>query len=88
MIKKYFNEAKTNLENFEKIGLIDIKNSEDELGKEFYLNENLYPALQEVLEEVFGKENIAKAISRAKFFKDREPRNPDLLKKKSVEVKE
>jgi len=69
-IKKYFNDAKTNLENFAEIGLIEARNGQDNINKEFYLNEALYPALLDVLEEIFGKEYVSKVISGAKYYRD------------------
>ena len=69
-IKKYFNEAKANLENFAQIGLLDTREVKDPAGKEFHLNEAIYPALRDVLEEVFGKEYVDAVISRAKFYRD------------------
>jgi len=69
-IKKYFNDAKTNLENFAEIGLIEARNGQDNINKEFYLNEALYPALLDVLEEIFGKEYVSSTIARAKFYRD------------------
>ncbi len=86
-IKKYFNDAKANLENFAEIGLLDAREGPDPASKEYYLNEALYPALLEVMEEVFGKEYVSSAISRAKFYRDpktREERRPD---ENSPEVK-
>lgn len=86
-IRKYFNDAKANLENFAEIGLLEVKEGSDPTSKEYHLNEALYPALLEVLEEVFGKEYIASAISRAKFYRDpktKEERKPD---ESSTEVK-
>lgn len=79
-IKKYFNDAKANLENFAEIGLLEAREGADPAGKEYYLNEALYPALLEVMQEVFGKEYVASTISRAKFFRDpktKEARRPD-----------
>ena len=35
------------------------------------MNEALYPALSDVLAEVFGEEAISKEISRARYFKNR-----------------
>jgi hypothetical protein len=86
-IRKYFNEAKENLENFAEIGLLNVKEGPDISSKEYHLNEAVYPALLEVLEEVFGKEYISSAISRAKFYRDpktKEERKPD---QNSPEVK-
>lgn len=74
-IKKYFNEAKASLENFAQIGLIEVSGGEDPNDKEYRLNEALYPALLEVLEETFGKEHIANTISRARFYRDPKTKN-------------
>ncbi|MFH1934312.1 MAG: hypothetical protein ABIN18_22410 [Pseudomonadota bacterium] len=68
-ISKYFKEAKSNLENFADIGLLETEG--EAYDKEFRLNEALYPALSDVLAEVFGEETISKEISRARYFKNR-----------------
>ena len=65
-INKYFNEAKANLENFAQIGLIEVSGGEDPNDKEYRLNEALYPALLNVLEETFGKEHIARTQFRGR----------------------
>ena len=86
-INKYFNDAKVNLENFAEIGLLEVKEGPDPASKEYHLNEAIYPALLEVLEEVFGKEYVSSAIARAKFYRDpktKEERRPD---ENSSEVK-
>lgn len=69
-IKRYYAESKTTLENFSEIGLLEALGDAEDVQREFHLNEALYPALQEVLEEVFGKEAVADAIARAKYYKD------------------
>lgn len=69
-ITKYFNEVKTTLENMGEIGLLEVTGKPDSDQKEYYLNEALYPALNKVLEEVFGKEYISNAISRGKYYRD------------------
>jgi len=69
-ISKYFNETKESLENFVKIGLLEAKEGQEPETKEYYLSETLYPALVEVLEEIFGKEYIENEISRAKYFRN------------------
>jgi hypothetical protein len=69
-IKRYYAEARTTLENFAEIGLLEAKGEAEDAQREFRLNEGLLPALQEVLEEVFGKEAVAEAIARAKYYKD------------------
>ena len=67
-ITKYFNEAKTILENMVETGLLEVKGSSDNHSyKEYHLNDTLYPALRDVLEEVFGKEYISGVISKAKY---------------------
>lgn len=87
-IRKYFNDAKTNLENFAHIGLLEVQEGPEPAYREYSLNEALYPALKEVLEEIFGKEYVSSVISRAKFFRDpktKEERRPD---ENSSEVRE
>ena len=69
-IKRYVNEAKTNLDNFAQIGLLEISKGEQPEGKEYRLSESLYPALRDVLEEIFGKEYVSNAILRAKYYRD------------------
>jgi hypothetical protein len=64
IITKYFNEVKSTLENLSKIGLPEIEGKAVDDQKEYHLNEALYPALNKVLEEVFGNEYIANTISR------------------------
>jgi len=86
-ISKYFNDAKANLENFAEIGLLEVREGPDSAEKEYHLNEALYPALLDVMEEIFGKEYVSNVISRAKFYRDpktREERRPD---ENSSEVK-
>jgi|GEM_PF-914672 len=67
-IRRYYREAKDSLENFAAIGLLDSLSAPDG-QKEFTLKEALFPALREVLEEAFGKEDIAETLERAKFYK-------------------
>lgn len=69
-ITRYFNEVKATLENLNEIGLLEIEGKADDDQKEYHLSEALYPALRDVLEEVFGKEYISNAISRAKYYRD------------------
>jgi hypothetical protein len=69
-ITRYFNEVKATLENLSEIGLLEVEGQADSDYKEYHLNEALYPALRDVLEEVFGKEYVANAISRAKYYRD------------------
>lgn len=69
-IKSYFNEARRTLENFAEIGLVEAKGEAEDALREFHLNEALFPALQAVLEEVFGKEAVAEAIARAKYYRN------------------
>ena len=69
-IKRYVSEAKTNLDNFAQIGLLEISEGEQPEGKEYRLNESLYPALRDVLEEIFGKEYVSNVILRAKYYRD------------------
>ncbi|MEE9389753.1 MAG: hypothetical protein V3U91_00770 [Candidatus Aminicenantaceae bacterium] len=86
-INKYFNEAKANLENFAQIGLIEVSGGEDPNEKEYRLNEALYPALLNVLEETFGKEYVSSAISRAKYYRDPKPKEERRPDENSSEVK-
>lgn len=69
-IQKYFKEAKATLQNLNEIGLLDAKEGQDKDGSEYHLDEALYPALRDVLEEVFGKEHISRIIERAKFYRN------------------
>ena len=69
-IKRYVSEAKTNLDNFAQIGLLEATEGKEPEGKEYHLNESLYPALRDVLEEIFGKEYISNVILRAKYYRD------------------
>jgi hypothetical protein len=68
-IKKHFKEAKETLENFAKISLIEIKHDQGKFPEEFHLNEALFPALNEALEDVYGKEYIGKVVSGVKYFR-------------------
>ena len=76
-ITKYFNEAKAILESMSETGLLEVKGSSDDANKEYHLNDTLYPALRDVLEEVFGKEYISNAISKAKYYRDPDSRAYD-----------
>ena len=69
-IRRYYAEAKETLEQFAAMGLLEATGASDDAGTEFRLNEALYPALQEVLEDVFGNDVVAAAIARAKYYKD------------------
>ena len=69
-IKRYVSEAKTDLDNFAQIGLLETSEGEQPEGKEYRLNESLYPALRDVLEEIFGKEYVSNVILRAKYYRD------------------
>jgi len=84
-ISRYFNQAKESLENFTGIGLLEAKDSDS--GQEFYLSEELYPALKEVLEEIFGKEYISKTISRAKYYRNPRSKKTGKPDENSPEVK-
>lgn len=79
-IKMYYNEAQSTLDNFAEVGLLEAKGEAESEQREFHLNESLFPALQAVLEEVFGKEAVADAIARAKYYK-----NPGMGKGKRYE---
>jgi len=69
-IRRYYAEAKETLEQFAAMGLLEATGASDDAGTEFRLNEALYPALHEVLEDVFGDDVVAAAIARAKYYKD------------------
>lgn len=68
-IKKSYKEAKSTLENFAQIGLINIKHDQGKFPEEFHLNKALFPALKNALEDVYGKEYIAKVVSGIRYFK-------------------
>jgi hypothetical protein len=59
---------------------LETSEGQNAKGKEYRLEEALYPALLAVLEGIFGKEYIANAIARAKFY-----RNPGTAKAKPQE---
>jgi len=67
-ISKFYKQAKETLDNLVESGLLDKAGEAGET--EFYLNEELYPALQSVLEDVFGKDYVSNEIARAKFFRN------------------
>jgi hypothetical protein len=69
-IRRYYAEAKETLEQFAAISLLETTGDADKPETEFRLNEALYPALHEVLEDVFGADAVAAAIARAKYYKD------------------
>ena len=75
-ITKFYNEVKGILLNFVDIGLLEARSEGDTAQKEYHLNESLYPALRQVLEEVFGKDYVSNVISRAKYY-----RNPKSIKR-------
>jgi hypothetical protein len=79
-IGKYYNEASRGLEGFAEIGLLETSEGQNAQRKEYRLEDALYPALLAVLEGIFGKEYIANAIARAKFY-----RNPGTAKAKPYE---
>lgn len=79
-IKKYFREAKTTLENLAEKGMLEAKEGMKEDENEFHLEETLYPALRDVLEETFGKEYISKVMERAKYY-----RNPEYGKTRRLD---
>lgn len=87
-IAKFYKEAKTNLENFARIGLLELRSGATEASDEYHLNEAVYPALLDVLKEIFGEECVNNAISRAKFYKDPEPKGTKRLDEDFSEVKE
>jgi len=84
-ISRYFRKANETLENFTDIGLLEVKGSDPE--KEFHLSEELYPALREVLEGIFGKEYISKTISRAKYYRNPQSKKTGKPDENSPEVK-
>jgi hypothetical protein len=87
-IRKYYKEAKDTLENFGKIGLLNVKPGQYNGLNEYYLDESFFPALSEALEEVFGKEHIAKVAAGVKYYKFPQDRKGEGMAKKSSEVKE
>jgi hypothetical protein len=72
-IARYLDQAKSTLESFAQIGLLEAREGEAE-ATEYHLNESLYPALMEVLEEVFGKDYVSRTISRAKYYRNPRPK--------------
>jgi len=66
-ISKYYKQAKETLDNLVEAGLLELAGSTGD--SEYSLNEELYPSLLSVLEDIFGKEHISNEIARAKFFK-------------------
>jgi hypothetical protein len=68
-IKKYYKEAKETLENFCEIGLLNVKTGQYNGLNEYHLDQSLFPALRQVLEEIFGKEHIAKVAAGVKYYK-------------------
>jgi hypothetical protein len=68
-IKKYYKEAKETLENFCVIGLLNVRLGQYNGLNEYHLDQSLFPALREALEEVFGKEHIAKVAAGVKYYK-------------------
>lgn len=69
-IRRYLDEARANLDNLAQIGLLEPREGKDSRGKEYHLNEAIYPALRDVLEEVFGKDYVSKVILKAKYYRD------------------
>ena len=66
-ISKYYKQAKETLDNLVEAGLLEVSGSSGE--EEYALDEELYPSLLAVLEDIFGKEHVSNEIARAKFFK-------------------
>jgi hypothetical protein len=87
-IKKYYKEAKATLENFGAIGLLNVRASQYNGLNEYYLDESLFPALREALEEVFGKEHIEKVAVGVKYYKFPQDRKGEGMPKNFSEVKE
>jgi hypothetical protein len=87
-IKKYFKEVKATLENFCAIGLLNVKTGQYNVLNEYHLDQSLFPALREALEEVFGKEQIAKVAAGVKYYKFPQDRRGEGMLKNSSEVKE
>jgi len=71
-ISKYYKQAKETLDNLVEAGLLEASGSTGDA--EYALNEELYPSLLLVLEDIFGKEHVSNEIARAKFFKKSKPR--------------
>jgi hypothetical protein len=80
-IRRYYAEAKETLEQFAAMGLLEATGDANKPETEFRLSEALYPALQEVLEDVFGDDVVAAAIARAKYYKDPAAASPDAAQK-------
>lgn len=72
-ISKFYKQAKETLDNLAETGLLEKTGESGDT--EFQLNEELYPALLAVLEDVFGKDYVSNEIARAKFFRKPKPRN-------------
>jgi hypothetical protein len=83
-IAKYFDDAKKTLENFAETGLL-AASEESEGDREYHLNEAVYPALLDVLKEIFGEECIRNSIARTKYYKN--PGTPKNRDHKSDEVR-
>jgi hypothetical protein len=87
-IKKYYKEAKETLENFYVIGLLNVRLGQYNGLNEYYLDQSLFPALHQALEEVFGKEHIAKVAAGVKYYKFPQDRKGEGMTKNFSEVKE
>jgi len=86
-IKRYFETAKESLENFAKIGLLEAR-EDPEAGREYSLNEAVYPSLHDVLEEIFGRDYVANVISRARYFRNPRSKTEKRQDQNSTEVRE
>jgi hypothetical protein len=87
-IKKYYKEAKEILENFCVIGLLNVRLGQYNGLNEYHLDQTLFPALHQALEEVFGKEHIAKVAAGVKYYKFPQDRKGEGMTKNFSEVKE
>jgi hypothetical protein len=76
-IKEYYKEAKETLENFCVIGLLNVRLGQYNGLNEYHLYRSLFPALHQALEEVFGKEHIAKVAAGVKYYKFPQDRGQD-----------
>lgn len=87
-IAKYFKEAKANLDNLAEIGLLEVSDAPEPNDREYHLSEALYPALLDVMEEVFGKEYVSKVIARVKYYRDPKSKSDTRHDQNDSEVRE
>lgn len=77
-ITRYYNGVKGQLNRMASMGLLEVKGDEkNPIFMEYHLNDSLFPALQEALEEIFGKDFISDVIHRAKYYRDPDSRSYD-----------